>query len=145
MHDALRGLAKGLPSRQEQTVFDVATGGHIDTHRRLPARSQRINYKDIAMLARHFGASYQAALFRLKSLGHITHRESLELLAQEDLGRQLLRELSMFSDVEEPEKPQYRDRELRSEVAHLAIEAYRREEISRGRILELSKDVRHKR
>ena len=54
VHDALSGLAKGLPSRQEQTVFDVATGGHIDTHHRLPARSQRINYKDIAMLARHF-------------------------------------------------------------------------------------------
>ena len=141
VHDALSGLAKGLPSRQEQTVFDVATGGHIDTHHRLPARSQRINYKDIAMLARHFGASYQAALYRLKSLRHITHRESLDLLAQVDLGRQLLRELNMFGDVEEPEKPQHRDRELRSEVAHLAIEAYRREEISRGRILELSKTL----
>ena len=141
VHEALRGLAKGLPSRQEQTVFDVATGGHIDTHHRLPARSQRINYKDVAMLARHFGASYQAALYRLKSLRHITHPASLDLLAQEHLGRQLLRELSMFSDVEEPEKPQHRDRELRSEVAHLAIEAYRREEISRGRVLELSKTL----
>ena len=141
VHDALRGLAKGLPSRQEVTVFDVATGGHIDAHHRVPARSQRINYKDIAMLARHFGASYQAALYRLKSLRHITRAESLDLLSQEHLGSQLLRELSMFSDVEEPEKPQHRDRELRSEVAHLAIEAYHREEISRGRVLELSKTL----
>ena len=141
VHDALRGLAKGLPSRQDQTVFDVATGGHVDSHHRLPARSQRINYKDIAMVARHFGASYQAALYRLKSLRHITHSESLDLLAQEHLGRQLLHELSMFSDIEEPEEPRHRDRELRSEVAHLAIEAYRREEISRGRVLELSKTL----
>ena len=93
------------------------------------------------MLARHFGASYQAALYRLKSLRHITHPESVDLLAQEHLGRQLLRELSMISDVEEREKPQHRDRELRSEVAHLAIEAYRREEISRGRVLELGKTL----
>ena len=141
VHDALRGLAKGLPSRQEKSVFDVATGGHVDTHHRMPPRSQRINYKDVAMLARHFGASYQAALYRLKSLRHVSHRESLDLLAQEGLGRQLLRELSMFGDVEEPEEPQHRDRELRSEVAHLAIEAYRREEISRGRVLELSKTL----
>ena len=28
-----------------------------------------------------------------------------------------------------------------SEIAHLAIEAYRREEISRGRVLELSKTL----
>ena len=45
----------------------------------------------------------------------------------------------MFGDVEELEAPEYRDRELRSEIAHLAIEAVRREEISRGRVLELSK------
>ena len=141
VHDALRGLAKGLPSRQDQTVFDVATGGHVDSHHRFPARSQRINYKDIAMVARHFGVSYQAALYRLKSLRHITHAESLDLLAQEHLGRQLLHELSMFSDVEEPEELRHRDRELRSEVVHLAIEAYRREEISRGRVLELSKTL----
>ena len=42
----------------------------------------------------------------------------------------------MADDVEEPEP---RDRELRSEIAHLSIEAYRREEISRGRLLELGK------
>ena len=144
VYEALRGLDKGLPGRRQQTVFDVASGGHMDTQFRSPARSQRINYKDITMLAHHFGASYQAALYRLKSLRHITPQKSLELLRQEDFGRQLLRELSMFHDVEGPEKPQYRDRELRSEIAHLAIEAYRREEISRGRVLELSKRLRMK-
>ncbi len=45
----------------------------------------------------------------------------------------------MFSDVGEPEQRRHWDRELRSEIAHLAIEAYRREEISRGRVLELGK------
>ena len=30
VYEALRGLDKGLPSRQEQTIFDVASGGHMD-------------------------------------------------------------------------------------------------------------------
>ena len=90
------------------------------------------------MLAHRFAVSYQAALYRLKSLGHISHAQSRELLEQEAFGRQLLQELSMVGDVEESEP---RDRELRSEIARIAIEAYRRREISRGRVLELSKTL----
>ena len=144
VYAALRGLDKGLPSRQEQTIFDVASGGHMDAEFRSPARSQRIDYKDVTMLAHRFGVSYQAALFRLKSLRHVSHAESRKLLDQEEFGRQLLRELSMFGDVEETDARRYRDRELRIEIAHLAIEAYRREEISRGRVLELGRalDIR---
>ena len=138
--DTMRILDKGLPSRQEQTIFDVASGSHTDVELRPPTRSQRITYKDIAMLAHHFGVSYQAAVYRLKSLRHISHPDSHELLEQEDFGREYLKAL-MFRDVGEPEDPRYRDRELRSKIAHLAIEAYRREEISRGRVLELSKTL----
>ena len=136
--DTMRILDKGLPSRQEQTIFDVASGGHTDAELRPPARSQRITYKDIAMLAHHFGVSYQAAVYRLKSLRHISHPDSHELLEQEGFGREYLKAL-MFNDVGEPEHPRYRDRELRGEIAHLAIEAYRRGEVSRDRVLELSK------
>ena len=134
--DALRNLDKGLPSRQEQTVFDVANDGRIDAELRSPARSQRITYKDIAMLAHHFGVSYQAALYRLRSLRYISQPESQELLQQDDFGRQYLKVL--FEDVDETERRRYWNRDIRSEIAHLAIEAYRREEISRGRVLELS-------
>ena len=139
---ALRSLDKGLPSRQQQTVFDVATEGLIEAELRSPAGSQRITYKDVAMVAHHFGVSYQAAVYRLKSLRHVSHPESRELLGQEEFGREYLQALRMFSDVGEPEPDDYRDRELRSEIAHLAIEAYRRAEISRGRVLELSKALR---
>ena len=44
----------------------------------------------------------------------------------------------MSSNLREPGQRRHWDRELRSKIAHLAIEAYRREEISRGRVLELS-------
>ena len=136
VYEALRNLNKGLPSRQEQTVFDVANDGRIDAELRSPARSQRINYKDIAMLAHHFGVSYQAALYRLKSLRYISQPESQELLEQDDVGRQYLKVL--FEDVDETGRRRYWNRDTRSEIAHLAIEAYRRGQISRGRVLELS-------
>ncbi|MCY4462101.1 MAG: XRE family transcriptional regulator, partial [Albidovulum sp.] len=140
--DFLRTLDKGLPSRLDHAIFDAASGGHIEAAQRPPARSQRITYKDNAMLAHHFGVSYQAATYRLKSLRYISNRECRSLLDQEDFGRKYLKALNMFSEVGEPERRKYWDRELRSEIAHLAIEAYRREEISRGRVLEMSKTLR---
>ena len=142
MRASLRNLDKGLPSRQDHAVFDAASGGHIEAAQRAPARSQRITYKDNALLAHHFGVSYQAAVYRLKSLRYISGRETGDLLEQERFGRKYLKALGMFADVGEREQQRYWDRELRNEIAHLAIEAYRRDEISRGRVLELSATLR---
>ena len=139
---SLRNLAKGLPSRQEHAIFDAASGGHTEAVLRTPPRSQRVTYKDNAVVAHHFGVSYQAAAYRLKSLRYISDRECGGLLDCERYGRKYLMALNMFQDVGGREHRSYWDRELRCEVAHLAIEAYRREEISRGRVLELSKSLR---
>ena len=142
VREFLRTLHKGLPSRLDHAIFDAASGGHIEAAQRPPAGSQRITYKDNAMLARQFGVSYQAASYRLKSLRYISYRECRNLLDHEVYGRKYLKALSMFSEVCKPEQQRYWDRELRSEIAHLAIEAYRREEISSGRIHELGKMLR---
>ena len=139
--EVLRSLDKGLPSRHEQTIFDAATGGRIEAEFRPSVGSQRITYKDVALMGHHFGVSYQAALYRLKSLKHVSRRDSDGLLEREGFGREYLKLLGMFDELEEPEQRRYWNRELRSEITHLAIEAYRREEISRGRILELSKTL----
>lgn len=139
---SLRNLDKGLPSRHDHAIFDVAGGGRIEAAQRPPARSQRITYKDNAMLAHHFGVSYQAAACRLKSLRYVSARACGELLDRSRVGRDYLVALSKFDDVGKRERPNYWDRQLRSEIAHLAIEAYRLEEISRGRVLELSKTLR---
>ena len=141
---SLRNLDKGLPSRQDHAIFDAASGGHIEAAQRPPARSQRITYKDNAMLAHHFGVSYQAATYRLKSLRYISARECSDLLDRGGVGRDYLVALSKFDELGKPEQEEYWDRELRSEIVHLAIEAYRLEEISRGRVLELSKTLRIK-
>ena len=137
--EVLRNLDKGLPGRHEQMIFDAATGGHIEMEFRTPAGSQRITYKDVAMVAHHFGVDYRAVLYRMKSLRHVSQRDSDGLLEQEHFGKEYLNILGMLDELEEPEQRRHWDRELRSEIAHLAIEAYRREEISRGRLLDLSK------
>lgn len=139
--DVLLGLDKGRPSRSEQSIFDAATGGSFDADIRSSAGSQHITYNDVAMIAHHFGVSYQAAVYRLKSLRHVSPSASQELLDNELHGRDYLKALDLFDDLEEQEARQYWDRELRSEVAHLAIEAFRQEEISRGRLLEVSKSL----
>lgn len=138
----LRGLGKGRPSRKDHTIFDTAGGGCFEATQRPPARSQRITYKDCAMIANHFGVSYGAAIFRLKNLQHISGRECGIILDRERFGRMYLEALGVFSDVGKRERQQYRDRELRNEIAHLAIEAWRRDKVSGARILELSKSLR---
>lgn len=141
--DLLRALDKGRASRHEHAVFDVATGRGAAGEVRPPPRSQRITFQDVAFLARHFGASYPAAVYRLKSLGRISSTECAELLGQEEDGRRLLKALRRHWDLEEGPaadrggQPGPGD-ELTGQVAWLAIEAYRREEISRGRLLELA-------
>ena len=142
VYEVLRSLGKGLPSRQEQTVYDVASGVPIEAAFRAIPRSQRVTYKDVALVAYRFGVSYQAALYRLKSLQYVSQQETDDLLKQEDSGRGYLDMLDMLDDLEKPERSAHRTRNLRKEIAHLAIEAYRRAEISRGRLLELSRLLR---
>lgn len=139
--EMLVALDKGQPSRVDESVFDAATGGHFDAQLRPAPRSQRITYQDAAMLAHRFGASYQAAVYRLLSLRHVSRAECDQLLAQETVGKDYLQALDMFDDLEGEENNSLADRELRSRVAGLAIEAYRREEISRGRLLDLGKTL----
>ena len=83
--------------------------------------------------------SYQAAVYRLLSLQHVTRAECNELLAREAVGKDFLESLNLFDDLEGKDDKSLIERELRSQVARLAIEAFRREEISRGRLLDLGK------
>ena len=137
----LRSLDKGLPSRHEQTIFDVATEGRIDTQTRPVPGSQNITHQDAALLAHHFGVSYQAATYRLRSLNLVSQQECAKLLERESEGKGFLDFLRMLDDLDKPESRERQDRELKSQVVHLAIEAYRREEISRGKLLDLSKKL----
>lgn len=137
----LNARFKAGPSLIEQTVYDPAAeqnAEEVRASRRAAPRSQVLTYEDIAALAHHFGVSYQAALFRLKSLSIVNEAEFTELRDKEQFGRQYLELLQVLEDLEghDQRKP---DREIVSQVVHLALEAYRREEISQGKLRDLSK------
>jgi Zn-dependent peptidase ImmA (M78 family)/transcriptional regulator with XRE-family HTH domain len=139
VEDQLRRLDKGRPSRQAQIVYDVAGDSESEVEIRPASGSQSITYQDVAVIARHFGVSYEAAVWRLKNLGHIGNPETKDLIARKDDGKRFASLLKFSELLDEKEAtPDEREQELRVQLAWLAVEAYRREEISQGRLRELS-------
>ena len=139
--EVLQRLDKGFRGRLGNLIYDAARDGSVEAESRSSPNPQRITYKDVATLAVRFGVSYQASVYRLRSLRHISKTECDDLLEREELGREYLRVLGLREEHNEAARAtnkRTRNRELRSEVTSLALEAYRREEISRGRLLELS-------
>jgi Zn-dependent peptidase ImmA (M78 family)/transcriptional regulator with XRE-family HTH domain len=140
----LASLDKGLPSRQTQLVYDLAGDGGVEACGRSVPGSQTIAYQDVASLARYFGVSYQAAAFRLQALGVVNPSERGSLIEQEELGNRYLRMLNFPQAIDKREADESQgdgQKELVSQVAYLAIEAFRRNELSKGRLLELSKKL----
>lgn len=134
----LEALYKGGPSRVEHAIYSVANNNGAEAEGRAIPGSQEITYQDVAIIAHHFGISYQAATYRLRSLDIISKQACGELLQKEALGRDYLQVLNLNEDLEgqDTAKP---DRELVTQVVHAAVEAYRREEITDARILDISK------
>lgn len=140
----LRMINKGSPSRTYSWVFDLATEDDaslaIKTEERAKPGSQDIVYKDVARLAHYFSVSYQAASYRLRNLAWIRNQSDLdELLSQKPFADRYLKLLNLSNP--EDADPDPTDRELRSELAERAIEAFRREVISQGRLLEIARLV----
>lgn len=139
--EQLRQMDKGQPSRLTQAIFDVANNVMLDTEIRPPAKSQTVTYQDAAVVARHFAVSYEAAVWRMRSLNRLSQAEALALISQKDVGNQYLKLLD-FADLVDgngaPEPVEPQEQELRSQLVRLAIEAFRREEISVGRLREIA-------
>lgn len=99
-----------------------------------------ITYNDIALIARHFAVSYDAAIFRLHNLGYISKLKRDELMGQAKAGKEYLKILK-YEDMDKPTTEELDEKELRNRIVHLAVEAYHREEISRGKLLDLGKSL----
>lgn len=134
----LRSHDKGGASRRVDRVYDLAAESGlpaVEAERRPAPGSQTITYQDVAHLARHFGVSYKTAAYRLRNLGWVSQAECDSLLSREKSGREYLTMLGLVEELETREpRP---DRELKSLVTYLATEAFRQEQISRGRLLEI--------
>jgi transcriptional regulator with XRE-family HTH domain/Zn-dependent peptidase ImmA (M78 family) len=136
VRNVLASLGKGLPSRKGFVVFDAQTDELTRAEQRVAPGSQTITFADVAAIAESFGASYKVAVVRLLSLGLISETESHELFSTkaQDAADRLLAvkrphaEGSLLLD----------DRSgLKADVLHLAIEAYRRELITKDRLAEI--------
>ncbi|MEW6238152.1 MAG: XRE family transcriptional regulator [Candidatus Omnitrophota bacterium] len=127
----IASVGKGNPTRDMVPVYDLAleksNAPLIQVPRRAPSGSQIITCQDAAEVANHFGVSYQAATYRLKSLRFINQAECKDLLEQENIGKLYLGAWKKESEDNTC------DRCLDQEIAYLALEALRLGEISQGR------------
>ena len=140
--DHLRQLDKGSPSRRSQSLFDVANNAMMEAELRTRPGSQAITYQDVASLARRFGVSYEAAVWRLKSLSHVSGTDTTALLGQREIGKRFIHLLGFEEPLEKGRITEQPEQELRSQLVRLAVEAFRQEEISRGRLVELAKKLK---
>ena len=147
VEETLSGLNKGLPSRRTHVVFAVATGDADRAEVRSTPGSQTVTCQDVATVARKFGAPYGAVVFRLLALGLISEADSKTLLSS---ARQAAasRYESLFGF--EPQASRSRSvgsieseeaLDLKAEVVHLAVEAYRRQVIDKDRLGSLAKQL----
>jgi Zn-dependent peptidase ImmA (M78 family)/DNA-binding XRE family transcriptional regulator len=141
----LASRGKGEIGRQVQVVPESAStgGGHpVFASKRLPTASQAIQIHDIVLLAHAFGVSYSAALFHLMNLKVLTREQFEALQVQEDQARRLARALRGDKlDDKRKESEKGFHWKLSSQVLSLGLEAYRREVISRRKLVELAKDA----
>lgn len=126
----LRRLGKGEPSRSQLQVYDEAEA--VTGQKRTEAHSQDVQVYDVAHLAHHFGVSYEMALYRLLNLKFLTEEEREGLAEQKDAANEIMRFLGT-----EPNARTAKRKPLRHQFVLLALEAFRREAISRAKLREL--------
>lgn len=131
----IAGLGKGRPGRAAVSVFDEKNV--IDAEGREAPGSQEIQLYDIALLAEHFGVSRISALYRLKNLREVTDARFQQLKKEDaDHGGAIAELLDL------PKSDGEAKNEFRRRFLGLALEAYRREEITRSKLVELGAMVK---
>jgi len=133
----VKALGKGAASRAQVAVFDGADVVQIE-QRAVPG-SQDIQLYDVALLSHHFGVSRKAMIYRLKNLRLIDDTERQRLVDQEQAGEG--REIAEFLRASEPMNDAGRGDDFRRRFLRLALEAYRREQITRSKLNELASMV----
>lgn len=129
-------LGKGEPSRSRTRLYDG--DGALRVEGRAAPGSQRLQLYDVILVAHHFKVSRKAALYRLLNLKLFKQNELEELLAMEERGAG--KRLEKLLRLPEPDPAELRE-EFRHRFLGLALEAYRRELISQGKLVELARLV----
>ena len=131
------GLGKGKPSRIHAEVIGVVSDEYesLEVEGRTAPGSQTVQLYDVVRLAHHFGVSRIAMLYRLWNLKILSKPEFETLKQLDDLGRG--KQLAAHLGLPEPDHAEVRE-QFQHRVLGLALEAFRREEISRGKLDELA-------
>lgn len=126
-------LGKGSASRLHAEVFDEIGVVPVDT--RTAGGSQDLQIYDVVKLAHHFGVSVLSALYRLLNLRLITDKqfEQMKEMDNSGLSKQLTAVLGLAGVTDEENMSAFYRRYL-----ILALEAYRREKISRRKLIEIA-------
>ena len=126
------GLGKGRASRAYADVFDdseaVAVEGRSEPH------SQDVQLYDVVQIAHHFGVSRLSALYRLQNLRLITEEELARMKASDDTGQG--QAMAALLGLPDPDHQAVRN-EFRHRFVGLGLEAFRRGQITRAKLLEL--------
>jgi Zn-dependent peptidase ImmA (M78 family)/transcriptional regulator with XRE-family HTH domain len=130
----VHAFGKGGASRSQVAVFDEAEV--VQVEQRSAPGSQDIQLYDVARLAHHFGVSRISMTYRLKNLKLINEAELQRLVEQENAGNG--RAIADFLRAAEPTDRMDVREDFRRRFLGLALEAYRREEITRGKLTELA-------
>lgn len=128
--EALERMGKGGTSRASSWTYDIFSEEYVHDEVRHDASALRISVYDVAFLAHEFRVSYEMAAIRLKDLDCIRKPALDSLLAAKDDGRAFMQALSLY-DADDAESQPYLARQLMA----LAMEAFRRDKISRGRFV----------
>ena len=126
------GLGKGKPSRVHAEVFDEA--GILSVEGRSKPGTQSLQLYDVIALAHHFAVSRPSALYRLRNLRFLTEAELAALKALDEAGKG--NQLAELLGLPEPRRTEARS-SLKHRILGLALEAFRRDEISRAKLREL--------
>lgn len=133
-------VGKGRPSRVSAEVLGVVSDEHetLEVKGRVAPGSQAVQLYDVVRLAHHFGVSRIAALYRLRNLRIVSKPELDQLKELDDLGRG--KQMAEHLGLEEPDHAEVRQ-QFQHRILGLALEAFRREEISRGKLDELASSL----
>ena len=126
-------LGKGKPSRTYAEVYDGA--GSVNVEGRAAPGSQTVQLYDVVQLAHYFGVSRLTSLYRLRNLRLVTGAEFDQLRIADEAGKG--KQLADILGLPEPDHTNLRNR-FHHRFLGLALEAFRREQISRGKLLELA-------
>ncbi len=142
----IESIGKGRGSRQRWEVYDESEDREaIAAEGRSEPGSQQIQLYDVVLLAHRYRVSRTMALYRLKNVGLLSHSDLEALLDQEkDHGWQLDRSLGLEgrdSATDGKAKTSPTSQDFRIRFLALALEAYRRRKITRGKVCALAKLV----